>query len=641
MSSALGQLLVFGALGAAALSGAIGLWSGLTGDARGARAVRTMAGLFAGCTLLATAVLWRALFAHDFSLRYVAKVGSLAAPPAVTVGALWAGYEGSLLFFCAVLAAWVAGLLAFGRLAPEAGCAVLGAAGATAATLLVQLAGPSSPFTTLAPAPADGQGVAPLLQDHWLMLLHPPLLYGGQLGLVVPFALALLALARGRLAPPWRRAMRGAALWAWALLTAGLVLGAWWAYAVLGWGGFWAWDPVENAALVPWLFATALLHALHAAERESRLERLAAALAVAAFVTALFGGFVTRSGAIDSVHAFSRAEGASAFLVASGAGLVAALALAVRRRWPAPARPRRLSRGAALLLGVAVLGALALVVLAGTVTPALAAAATGARVAVARPYYDGAAVPAALAALLLLGVAPALPWGAGTAREALRALAAPAGAGAAVAMACLGAGLRHAGATAAFALAAFAAASGARGAWRSARSAGAWLCHLGVLVAIAGIAGASALATRVEVEALPGETFTAGRARVRYLGLVTRDEGHRRRVVAALEVGGRVYDGAGGARLTFYPRREQPVSGPLVMAGFTRDVYVSLSGFDAETKRAAFTAWEFPLMSWLWASLVPLLAGAALAGLKRLAPSGVHAQLGAARADPRGQVDEP
>ncbi|MBL8956989.1 MAG: cytochrome c biogenesis protein CcsA [Myxococcaceae bacterium] len=613
MSSALGQVLVLGAVGAAGFTAALGLWSALRGDARFAGLVRVMAALFAGCTLLATSVLWRALFAHDLSLRYVAKVGSLSAPPAVTFGALWAGYEGSLLFFCAVLAAWVVGLLAFGRLTPEAGCAVLGVAGATAATLLLPLAGPSSPFVTLSPAPADGQGVAPLLQDHWLMLLHPPLLYGGQLGLVVPFALALLALARGRLAAPWRRAMRGAALWAWALLTAGLVLGAWWAYAVLGWGGFWAWDPVENAALVPWLFATALLHALHAAERERRLERLAVALAVAAFETALLGGFVTRSGAIDSVHAFSRASGASVFLVVPGAGLAAALVLVARRRWPAPAWPWRLSRGAALLLGVAVLGGLGLFVLVGTATPLLTAAATGAQVAVARPYYDGAAVPAALAALLLLGIAPALPWRASTPGEALRALRAPAAAGAVVALACLSAGLRQAGATAAFALAAFAAASGARGASRSARSAGAWLCHLGVLVAVTGIAGASALAVRAEADVLPGETFAVGRARVRYLGLVTRDDGYRRRVVAALAIGDRVYDGAGGARLTFYGGREQPVSGPLVVAGFARDVYVSLAGFDPESKRAAFTAWEFPLMSWLWAALVPLLAGAALA----------------------------
>lgn len=616
MRSALGQLLVHAALASAAFTALAGWWGARSGRRAHAARVRLGAGLFAACTAGAAGALWWALFARDFSLRYVARVGSRDAPFSITAGALWSGYEGSLLFFVLVLAAWAAAFLAFERTAsPRVTSAVLGIGAATAASVLLPLAGPASPFRLLSPAPPDGQGMAPLLQDHLLMLVHPPALYGGQAGLLVPFAIALLGLWRGRLERSWRRAMRRWLLAAWALLTAGLLLGAWWAYAVLGWGGFWAWDPVENAALVPWLFATALLHVLPGVERERRGEGLAVALAVGAFATALLGGWLTRSGAIDSVHAFARTPTAWVFLVPPLAAVAAALALRALgpRSEAAEQRARWLSRGGALRLGAFLLAGFSVLVLLGTLFPTAALLWSGEKLGVARPYFDRLAAPAALLAVVLLGVAPALRWS-GRSPGFPRALAAPAAAAVVALAACLWAGVFAPWALATFGLSAFAAAAAFPRA-RTRRAFGAWSCHLGFLVAASAIAGASALGSHVEVTALPGEVFTVGSHRVRYHGLVTREEPHRRWVAAVLSVidaDGSEREGD-GARLTFYPRREQPVSKPLVDSTLFADVYVSLGGFEPESKRAGFAAWEFPLMSWLWASLPLLLGGALLA----------------------------
>jgi cytochrome c-type biogenesis protein CcmF len=499
---------------------------------------------------------------------------------------------------------------------------VLGVAGATAAVVLLPLSGPSSPFRALSPAPLDGLGVAPLLQDHLLMLAHPPTLYGGQAGLLVPFAVALLGLARGRLERSWRQVLRRWLLAAWALLTAGLLLGAWWAYAVLGWGGFWAWDPVENAAFIPWLFATAALHALRLAELERRGEGLAAGLTVGAYATALLGGYLTRSGAVDSVHAFARTSTAWVFLVPPVAAVAAALAarlLSPDSRAAAHLPRPWLSRGGLLTLGALLLAALALLVLAGTIFPLGAALFGHDKLGVARPYYDHLAAPTALLALLLLGAAPALRHGRAL-RTLPRALAGPIAAALLTLAGCLSVEVTHPAALATFALSAFAlVATWPRGALYGAtgpglRRLGAWACHAGFLVAVSAIAGASALGSHVETSALPGETFAVGGHRVRYHGLVTREEPHRRWVAAVLSVeGAEAGSDEGGARLTFYPRREQPLSKPFIHATVAGDVYVSLGGFEPESKRAGFAAWEFPLMSWLWVSLPLLLGGALLA----------------------------
>jgi cytochrome c-type biogenesis protein CcmF len=299
---ALGHLTLGAGLVAAVASALLWLRVALTSAAPGPARVATWVVLSAAAS--ACGLLEAGLIAHDFSIRYVAENGGRDVPLYYTVTSLWAALDGSLLLWLLVLAGCAA-LLARGRASDELRPWVSAVVGVVAVFFFALTYFAADPFATVATVPADGPGPNPLLREHPAMGVHPPLLYAGYVALVVPFAYGLAALLSGRTDRIWSATVRRWTIGAWTLLTAGITMGAWWSYAVLGWGGYWAWDPVENASLLPWLTATALLHTLLAGRRSPALRSWTIALACVSFLLVLIGTFLTRSGAVASVHAFT------------------------------------------------------------------------------------------------------------------------------------------------------------------------------------------------------------------------------------------------------------------------------------------------------------------------------------------------
>jgi len=272
------------------------------------RSGRNYAWFVLGAAVVAVAVMERALVTHDFSLSYVAANGSRETPLLFTVSSLWGALQGSILLWTLILAIYtVAVVVKFRKRVTDPLVAwatlVMFAVGAFFFALML---GPANPFTKVSgTVPIDGPGPNPLLQNHPLMVVHPPMLYAGYVGFSVPFAFAVAALVTGRLGEGWLLETRRWTLLAWGFLSVGIVLGAWWSYEVLGWGGYWAWDPVENASFLPWLCGTAFLHSVMVQERRGMLRVWNLSLVLATFSLTILGTFLTRSGVLDSVHAFT------------------------------------------------------------------------------------------------------------------------------------------------------------------------------------------------------------------------------------------------------------------------------------------------------------------------------------------------
>src|SRR5438132_849708 len=298
------------AYGEAIRLGGYGLAAAIYGIRKGrplfVESARTTAYAVLGAILAANAAMVAALLANDFSLRYVAENSSRETPTFFKVLALWSADDGSLLLWNLILAVFIAAVAyRLRRRRPETLPYALATLSAVQVFYLALVSGPSRPFASLAVAPSDGTGPLPLLQDPPLLAVHPPFLYLGFIGMTVPFAFAIAALMAGRLSDQWIRVTRRWTLFAWICLTAGLVLGALWSYAVLGWGGYWAWDPVENIALLPWLVTSAFLHSVMIQERRGMLKIWNLSMIVGAFALTTFGTFLTRGSILSSVHAFA------------------------------------------------------------------------------------------------------------------------------------------------------------------------------------------------------------------------------------------------------------------------------------------------------------------------------------------------
>jgi len=381
---------------------------------------RTWAVLLAVAAVGQVVVMERALITRDFTVAFVAEHGSHRTPALFNVATLWSALEGSILLWVLILVGYL--VLVVRRFRdrlddPMVGWTLL-VMFAVCAFFFLLLAGPAQPFGRFEPwAGYDGPGPNPLLQNHVLMAFHPPVLYLGYVGFTVPFALAVAALATGRLGEGWLLEARRWTLTAWGCLTVGIILGAWWSYEVLGWGGYWAWDPVENASFLPWLTGTAYLHSVMVQERRGMLRVWNLSLLCATFALTILGTFITRSGVLESVHAFTESGigplllGFFALVVATTVGLIAWRGDALR----APGSIESpLSRTGAFLGNNLLFGAFAFVVLLGTVFPLLVEAAQGDRIAVGNPYFERMTMPVGFALLFLMAVAPALPWGRGT-----------------------------------------------------------------------------------------------------------------------------------------------------------------------------------------------------------------------------------
>jgi cytochrome c-type biogenesis protein CcmF len=363
-------------------------------------------------TLVASAVLLAALLRHDFSFTYVARTTSEALPTAYTISAFWGGQEGSLLLWLLILTGFGAAAVRLNRgWARELLVWVVPVFAAVAVFFSFLGVAVASPFETQ-PAPPDGAGMTPSLQNPY-MLAHPPLLYLGYVGLTVPFAFCLGALLPGRPDERWLVATRRWTLFAWAALGVGQLLGAHWAYVEVGWGGYYAWDPVENAALMPWLAATAFLHSVMIQEKRGMLRVWNVLLVVLAFSLALFGTFLTRSGVVNSIHSFTQSSIGAWFLAFIGLTIGVSLAI-VFRRLPQLRSPTKLespiSREAAFLYNNLLLLALCLSILWGVVYPLLSEAVRGEAVVLGRSYYDFFLRIFGLPLLLLMGIGPLVAW---------------------------------------------------------------------------------------------------------------------------------------------------------------------------------------------------------------------------------------
>ena len=513
-------------------------------------------------TLVAAVVLLAALLRNDFSFTYVARTTSEALPTAYTISAFWGGQEGSLLLWLLVLTGFGAAAVRLNR-----GWArdlvvwavpVFAAVAVFFSFLVVVVA---SPFATQAP-PADGAGMTPSLQNPY-MLAHPPLLYLGYVGLTVPFAFCLGALLAGRPDERWLVATRRWTLFAWTALGIGQLLGAHWAYVEVGWGGYYAWDPVENAALMPWLAATAFLHSVMIQEKRGMLRVWNVLLVILAFSLSLFGTFLTRSGVVNSIHSFTQSSIGGWFL--AFIGLTVALSLViVFRRLPQLRSPTKLesplSREAAFLYNNLLLLALCLTILWGVVYPLLSEALRGEAVVLGRSYYDFFLRIFGLPLLLLMGIGPLIAWR----RASLASLVTTFRWPTFVALATgavllvLGAGSSIPGLVA-YTFSAFVAATivmeFARGtrarkalgasSWprafssllaRNRRRYGGYVVHASIVLLAVGIAGSNAFDKVAEAKLRPGQSMEIGRYDLRYDSIAERQTANATEIRAKLAV---------------------------------------------------------------------------------------------------------
>jgi cytochrome c-type biogenesis protein CcmF len=504
--------------------------------------------VYALCALLTLCVVLieLAFAGDDFSLELVQQHSSIETPSFYKLGAMWSSQEGSLLLWAWVLSiAASLALYATRRKLPEIVPYATAVMAAIAAffTGLMLFAGGVNPFAALSPAPADGVGLNPLLQ-HPSMMIHPPMLYSGYVAFTVPFAFAIGALIARRLDASWIRSTRRFALIAWAFLGLGLLLGARWSYTELGWGGYWAWDPVENAALMPWLVGTAFLHSIMVQERRGMLKVWNASLIVATFSLALLGTFLVRSGVLESIHAFGDSTVGPYILGLIAVVLIGSTVLIVSRLDDLRS-PKRIdslaSRESVFLVNNLLLVALTATIFWGTFFPLISELFTGERASLAAPWFDRYTTPLAILLVLFTGIGPLLAWRRISWAQARRVFRVPALVAVAVGLG-LALFTEAAGnlwALALFAFAAFALTGLGQEFWRGAaarrrlrggtmpaalaavvsrnrRRYGGYIVHIGVAVLLVGIAASSSFQTNRDVRLAPGESAVVDGRTVTY-----------------------------------------------------------------------------------------------------------------------------
>jgi cytochrome c-type biogenesis protein CcmF len=595
-------------------------------DARTLKQAPRYAWLCVGGAVLAVAMMQRALITRDFSLAYIQQVGSATTPRLYNIAAMWSALEGSILLWMVILAAFTAaiGWRFRKRTAdPLVAWALVVLFVVTAFFALLSF-GPADPFANGAPGVTEGPGPNPLLQNHILVLFHPPILYLGYVGLTVPFAFAIAALITGRVGEGWLLETRRWALFSWAFLTIGILLGGWWSYEVLGWSGVWAWDPVENASLLPWLTATAYIHSVLVQERRGMLRVWNLSLLVATFSLTILGTFLTRSGVMKSVHAFG--DGPVGAYLLGFFGIVVAVSLGLiawrgdRLRSPGTI-DSPVSREAAFLANNVLFAVFAFVVLLGTVFPLLVEALQDRQISVGAPYFDRMTMPIGLVLLFLMAVAPVLPWRKAS-RELLRdRLFWPAVCGVAALAIAVATGASGWAPLLAFTFGGWAAGSALRQVvlatrrqgWRGfvGRTNGGMIVHLGVIIIAVALAASNSY-SRSATLALETGTPVSWGGHTFELDEVRQSESARARVITAdvLVDGHQVY----GPAQTTYRQIGQTIGTPSVRTGPVKDVYLTLEGRPAAgDTTATIRVFVKPLVLWLWIGGAMMAAGTLLA----------------------------
>ena len=615
MTGELGQLAVCFALALSLVMSGAGLW-GARADQAASRSIANGAAMgMLVFTALAFGVLTYAFIVSDFSIALVSSHSHTTKPLIYKISGVWGNHEGSMLLWVLVLGIYAALVAALQRGGDRLTSAALGVQGLMAAAFFLFLLFTSNPFARLDPMPFEGNGLTPLLQDIGLAL-HPPMLYAGYVGLSASFSYAAAALMVGE--EGWARAARPFMLIAWIALTAGIALGSWWAYYELGWGGFWFWDPVENASLMPWLIATALLHSALATERSGAFRTWTLLLAIGGFSMSLIGTFLVRSGLTSSVHAFASDPTRGFFImVLIALAIGGALALFA---WRAPtlkggAAFEPVSRETTLLLNNVFLIASCACVFVGTLYPLVLEAFNGTKISVGPPYYMLTFSPIFFALLLLVPLGPKLGWKRGDLKAAWRSLYPALGLAAVAAIAVL-ALITPRGLTAALAFAVAGWLIGAsildvrtrKGARASAFAAA--LAHAGLGVTLLGVTGATAWRSEALTVMAPGEIITVGPYRLRFDG-VTEVQGPNYvadQARIALMDGDRVKTMLRPEQ-RFYTAEGQSVADTAIRTTGLRDLYLAL-GDNRGNGRYAIRVYVSPLAPLIWlGALVMALGG--------------------------------
>ncbi|MBI4195264.1 MAG: heme lyase CcmF/NrfE family subunit [Betaproteobacteria bacterium] len=635
----LGQFSLVLALCVAATLGVLPLVGAARGDAAWMAVARPAARAQLAFVAIAFGCLTYSFVVNDFSVLYVASNSNSALPLAYRVAGVWGGHEGSLLLWVLMLALWTVAVATFSRRLPDEFVArVLGVMGLVSVGFLAFMLFTSNPFDRLFPAAPDGRDLNPLLQDPG-MVLHPPMLYMGYVGFSVSFAFAIAALLYGRLDATWARWSRPWTTAAWIFLTLGIMLGSAWAYYELGWGGWWFWDPVENASFMPWLVGTALIHSLAVTEKRGAFKAWTVLLAILAFSLSLLGTFLVRSGVLTSVHAFATDPKRGIFILGF-LTLVIGGSLALFA-WRAPrvgvgGAFSLMSREAALLTNNVLLVVAAGSVLLGTLYPlALDALGLG-KISVGPPYFDAVFVPVMAPVLFLIGIGPIMRWKSmplpeiavllrwALAVSVVTALVLPFAFGRWSALVALG-----------LLLALWVVASCAVSLWRRMRQAdgagGMWgrlrgasrsyygmlLAHVGIAIFVAGVTLVKGYESETEVRMTPGDT-------VALAGHVFRFDGVRDvkgpNYVAARATMHVSRDGRQVAILYPEKRRyrvqEQTMTEAAIDTGFIRDLYVSL-GDPLDGGAWLVRVQHKPFIAWIWGACVLMALGGALAAADR------------------------
>jgi cytochrome c-type biogenesis protein CcmF len=607
-----------------------------------------------GCLVVASIALWKGLVSHDFNIEYVAAYTSRNLPSYYIFSAFWAGQKGSLLFWAVVLSLFAAAaqLLTprrYAHLMPY----VAGVTTAVVCFFVSVMIFAANPFERLTFVPADGRGLNPQLQNVG-MVMHPPMLYLGYISITIPFAFAMAALLSRRLDTGWIHAIRKWTLVSWLFLSIGITLGMWWAYVELGWGGYWAWDPVENASFLPWLTMTAFLHSVMIQEKRGMLKRWNFGLITGTFLLSIFGTFITRSGVIASVHSFTQSNVGYFFLAFLLVAAVLSFTL-LHTRWGLLEAEVRLesmlSREAAFFFNNLLLVGIAFSVLWGTLFPILSELVKGTKITVGPPFFNRVNVPLGLLLLGLTGVGPLIAWRKASTANLRRQFIGPVTAGGLTLVLLLAAGMRDFYAVVALALAGFVAGTigqefyrgirarrrmhgesavlaFARLIGRNRRRYGGYVVHTGILIYFVAFAG-MAFRRQQEATLKPGESVEMRSPfghtyRFTHLGISQYEALNRVVSAATVEV---TRDGRRAGLMTSEKRQHvdsfkrptfEPSTEVAIRSNLQEDVYMVFAGAVNGTEEAVYRFNLNPLVWWVWFGGMVLVFG----GLITMWPGG-------------------
>src|ERR1035438_6057314 len=594
-------------------------------------AERAVLGVFALVTA-ASAVLVYSLLVSDFRLAYVTAHSNRAMEAQYKIGAWWGGQEGSLLLWSWLLSLYSAVVVWTNRNRHRDMMSwVVATLQLTQIFFLTLNAFVEPPFRVLAvgrgvQALQDGQGLNPLLQ-YWTMVIHPPMLYLGYVGFVVPFAFAIGSLITRQPGDEWIYTTRRWALVTWLFQSTGILLGAGWAYAVLGWGGYWAWDPVENASFLPWLSATAFLHSVMMQEKKGMMKVWNMVLISATFFLCIFGTFLTRSGVVSSVHAFAQSPIGTYFVVFLAIGIAATIYLILDRLSYLKSEANLesgVSRESSFMFNNLILLASCFAVLWGTLFPVISEAVTGEKISVDAPFFNRINVPIGLGLLFLTGVGPLIAWRRSSIESLRRAFFWPSVAALVVMVGLAIAGVyEHPFALVSFGLCMFVTATIFSEFWKGAsvikaksgiglipatielthrntRRYGGYLVHMGIVFMFIGNTGA-AFNQNVTKEVAPGGSFQLGHYTLRIADMLKGENDNyvwQKLVVEASEGGKSL--GTMEPERRLYKSSQQPTSEVSIRRRLNEDLYLNFAGISNDNQRAVIQAYTFPLVTWIW-----------------------------------------